>query len=59
MSDETNYTRPEDKARWGFGGSIDEITMETPADSDAPKSVKSGKKKSGENEASHNGGGNK
>lgn len=27
MSDTTNYTRPEDKARWGFSGNADEIKV--------------------------------
>lgn len=32
MADQTNYTRPEDKARWGFGGKVGKITIETPDD---------------------------
>jgi len=26
-TNEDNYTNPEDKARWGFGGSADKITI--------------------------------
>lgn len=27
MAQTDNYTRPEDKARWGFGGTADEIKV--------------------------------
>ena len=59
-TNEDNYTRPEDKARWGFAGTANKITIgdqtvgETPEQGEV-ESVASGDKDV--QEPRHNGGG--
>lgn len=57
MTTQDNYITTEKKARWGFAGTADEITVGSGSKNDGEKSIKGAAKSAGA--AGGNGGGEK